>query len=288
MEGMKVYEALKWASSFLEAAGRDTNAGEIILREYLGWSRARLFAEQREVVPAEVLRSFETAVREHAAGRPVQHILGFEEFYGRRFLVNGHVLIPRPETEELVEAVTALSDSRFGRGTTVRAADIGTGSGAIAVTLKLERPNLEVTATDISPDALSVARSNAEQLGADVDFRRGDLLAPLVEAGGKWNIIVSNPPYIPAGEERELSVVVREHEPHTALFGGEDGLDFYRRLSEGLPDILAPGGFAAFEIGAGQGLAVSGMLESAFPGSGIRTEIVHDLNGKDRIVLLLT
>ncbi|HEY4553464.1 MAG TPA: peptide chain release factor N(5)-glutamine methyltransferase [Bacillaceae bacterium] len=286
MEQVKVYEALRWASSFLQEQGRDENAGELLLRHVLGMGRAQLLAEQRMILAEEDWIRFSAAVKEHGAGKPVQHIMGYEEFFGRRFAVNEHVLIPRPETEELVAAVLERLDSHFEKdGSGLRAADIGTGSGAIAITLKLEQPELFVAASDISSDALEMAKENACTLGADVDFRHGDLLDPFKMNGETWDIILSNPPYIPDGEEKELSVVVKGHEPRGALFGGEDGLDFYRRFAKELPGIVSERSLIGFEIGAGQGEAVAELMREAFPDS--TTEILLDINGKDRIVLTL-
>ncbi len=284
MRQIKIFEALKWASSFLKKYERDENAGELLLRSILGMSRASLFAEQRMILAEEARQKFEAAVKEHAAGRPVQHILGYEEFYGRQFLVNEHVLIPRPETEELILAVLERIDKHFGPlSTGLKAADIGTGSGAIAISLKLERPGLDVAATDISPDALVMARKNADLLGADIDFLQGDLLVPLMDKAMKWDIVLSNPPYIPDEEEQELSEVVRDHEPHGALFGGADGLNFYRRFAKDLPKVVNEKALIGFEIGAGQGKAVANLMMEAFPQG--TTEIINDINGKDRIVL---
>lgn len=277
MEQIKVFEALNWASSFLQEHGRDRNAGELLMMGVLGFGRAQLFAEQRMVLSAADWERFSASVKEHASGRPVQHILGYEEFFGRRFSVNEHVLIPRPETEELIVAIL----EKIGGNRDLRVLDVGTGSGAIAITLKLERPELLVCATDISNEALVVARDNAAKLGAEIDFRQGDLLAPFCQE--KFDLVVSNPPYIPVREEKDLSDVVKKYEPHNALFGGFDGLDFYRRFANELPNVLKEKALVAFEIGMGQGEAVAAIMKSAFPQSS--TQIVNDINGKDRIVL---
>ncbi|MBS4200708.1 peptide chain release factor N(5)-glutamine methyltransferase [Bacillus sp. FJAT-49732] len=277
----KVYEALNWASSFLKEHGRDENAGELLLMWILGWNRARLLSELRMVLPESKYNHFLQAVKEHISGRPIQHIIGYEEFFGRKFSVNEHVLIPRPETEELIVAVLERVDSYFDPSSKLKCADIGTGSGAIAVTMKLERQHLAVSASDISEAALKIAQKNAETLGAEIDFRHGDLLEPF--SNEKWDIVISNPPYIPIGEEDILSEVVREHEPHNALFGGEDGLDFYRRFANDLPKIVNEKALVAFEIGASQGEEVAALMKKAFPNS--KTEIIFDINGKDRIVL---
>ncbi len=279
MSEMKVFEALKWASSFLKDHGRDENAGELFLKWILQMERAQLLAELRMPLSDHDRSRFEQAIMEHVAGRPIQHIIGYEEFYGRKFIVNEDVLIPRPETEELVEAISSHIKTRL--NTPLRLADIGTGSGAIAITMKLEFPELAVAASDISEDALEIAKRNASLLDANMAFFHGDLLEPFLKTSEKWDIILSNPPYIPDGEN--LSDVVKNYEPHSALFGGIDGLDFYRRLARDLPKVVNERALIGFEIGAGQGLAVQAIMQAAFPRA--NTEIIFDINGKDRIVL---
>ncbi|MBS4218895.1 peptide chain release factor N(5)-glutamine methyltransferase [Bacillus sp. FJAT-49711] len=280
----KVYEALNWASSFLKEHDRDENAGELLLMWIMGETRARLLAELRMEMPELEYARFVEAVKEHVSGRPIQHIIGYEEFYGRKFIVNENVLIPRPETEELIVAVLEKVDSYFSNSSKLKCVDIGTGSGAIAVTMKLERPELAVSASDISEAALKIAQKNAEALEAEIDFRHGDLLEPFLNE--KWDVILSNPPYIPNEEKTNLSEVVRDHEPHNALFGGIDGLDFYRRFASDLPKMTSEKALIAFEIGAGQGEAVADLMKKAFPHG--KTEIILDINGKDRIVLIRT
>ncbi|WP_264186019.1 peptide chain release factor N(5)-glutamine methyltransferase [Rossellomorea aquimaris] len=279
-----VFEALKWASSFLVEKGRDENVGEIYLRHLMGMSRSQLLAEQRRSVPPEKWDEFQKGIREHAGGVPIQHIIGSEEFYGREFVVNEHVLIPRPETEELIYYGLEKMQRLFEPGILLKAADVGAGSGAIAVTLKLESNQLplEMMAVDISGEALGVARENSERLGADVRFFEGDLLQPLIKEGVKLDILLSNPPYIPLTDRESLSDVVIGHEPELALFGGEDGYDLYKRFMDELPLVMKEKCLIGFEVGVGQGETVADLLRQTFPDA--ETEVVHDINGKDRMV----
>lgn len=277
----KVYEALKWASSFLEKAGRDENAGELLLRHFSGLSRTQLYACLRDELAPDVLEHFEKAIAAHVNGVPVQYIIGTEEFYGRTFLVNESVLIPRPETEELVLGLLQRMKAKFG-SRELEVIDVGTGSGAIAISLKLENPSLKVTATDIAADSLLVAKENAERLGAEINFCQGDLLQPMMDQKRKFDVVVSNPPYIPLADMSWMSEVVTEHEPHRALFAGVDGLDFYRRLMVEIPSVLKAEALIGFEIGAGQGTSVMKLLRAAFPHAMV--EVVNDINGKERMV----
>lgn len=280
MVTQKIYEALNWASSYLEKHGREAHAGELLMKHTLQVSRASMLARLREPLTDEQLKQFAAAIEQHALGVPVQHIIGFEEFYGRLFAVNGQVLIPRPETEELV--YHALEKIKEKRNPVI--ADIGTGSGAIAVTMKAERPDAAVHAVDISEAALATAKQNAKKLQAKVMFWHGDLLAPLIEQNIQVDLLLSNPPYIPAKEQAVLSPVVVDHEPHLALFGGEDGLDLYRKMALQMPLVLKSGAIAGVETGAGQTGQVAELFQQAFPAG--RIDILHDINGKDRMVFL--
>jgi release factor glutamine methyltransferase len=279
---MKIYEALKWASSFLKEHQRDENAAEILLCHYLQFTRAQLLAEIRMELSEEVWVSFKEAVVNHGKGMPIQYMMGYQEFFGRKFKVNSNVLIPRPETEELIVEAIKRKKNLWPDKKSLSLVDVGTGSGIIAITMKLECPEISTSAIDLSPAALEVAKENAELLRADVHFAEGDLLLPLIEHGTRADIILSNPPYIPDGEIEILSNVVAEHEPHQALFGGEDGLDFYRRFMDELPKAVGSRALIGFEIGAGQGPHVAAMLKGVFPDSIV--EVVNDINQKDRMV----
>lgn len=261
---MRVYEALKWASSFLQENGRDENAGEIVLCHVLKTNRTGMLMNMREEITAEQEESFAEFIHKHVEGIPIQYMLGYEMFYGRSFFVNEEVLIPRPETEELIVGVLERIERHFGNEE-LHIADIGTGSGAISITLALENKNLHVYTVDIAQESIEVAKENAKTLGADVTFYHGDLLSPFYETGQKLDVVVSNPPYIPEEDWRGLSTVVKEHEPKRALVGGEDGLDFYRRFMEELPNVLQNKAIVAFEIGVGQGEDVKALLQQTFP-----------------------
>ncbi|UTR16274.1 peptide chain release factor N(5)-glutamine methyltransferase [Salipaludibacillus sp. LMS25] len=287
----KTYEALNWASSFLQQHHYETTIGQILLMHHTGWSRTRLLTEQQTVLSADLVTAFQHDVRLAASGTPVQHITGRETFYSRHYHVNNHVLIPRPETEELVETLlTTLNNHQHlfikKEEEPLTIVDVGTGSGIIAITMALEHPSSHVSASDISAEALSVAKKNADDLGAKVAFSHGDLLLPFVEKGYKADVIISNPPYIPIGDKEWMRENVKDHEPSGALFAGEDGLEIYRRLVNQIPLVLAHPGIVAFEIGYNQGDAVTELLQQALP---LETyiEVINDINGNERIVLAI-
>ena len=279
----KVFEALKWASSYLKGHNREEYAAELLLRHTLQVSRSEMLIKFREDMEDEQFESFQKIVYLHAQGQPVQYIIGQEDFYGRAFTVNKEVLIHRPETEELVQSALARIDRLFGKNAALKLVDVGTGSGAIAVTMKLENPSLQVVATDLYEVSLSVAKQNAKKLGAeDIEFIQGDLLQPLMEQERNIDIVLSNPPYIPEGDIQTMSDIVTEFEPHRALFAGEDGLVLYKRLCEELPLVVKEKAIIGFEVGAGQSKAAAKLLETAFPQA--KVEVQYDINGKDRMV----
>jgi release factor glutamine methyltransferase len=237
-----------------------------------------LIAEGRAPLPDEAASRFETFVARRLTLEPVAYIIGEREFYGLRFFVDRRVLVPRPETELLVER--ALAEAATLARSPLRIADIGAGSGCIAVTLAAHLPHARIYAVDRSADALAVARANAAYHArtAQITFLEGDLLTPLPEP---VDLLVSNPPYT-IMHENEPGVV--RHEPALALDGGADGLDVYRRLLAQAPAHVAPGGAILLEIGAAQGAAVSALAAASFPGAAIRVE--RDLAGRDRVVVI--
>ncbi|TWT03518.1 peptide chain release factor N(5)-glutamine methyltransferase [Planomicrobium sp. CPCC 101079] len=277
-----IFEALNGASSFLKDNGREEAAARILLQHELGLSHAGLLASLRDEIDKEVHERFWANIERHVAGTPIQHLTGSEEFYGRSFQVDEHVLIPRPETEELIEEALSQIERHF-PGKNLKIADIGTGSGIIAVTMKCEIPEALVTATDISEKALQMAQKNAEKLMADVAFLQGDLAEPL--KGELWDVILSNPPYIAYSEAADLSDSVRDFEPHLALFADNDGLALYEKLAQQLPELLNKPGIVGLEIGYKQGAAVKEMLKAAFPEA--KVYVKKDINKKDRMVFCI-
>ncbi|MEC5259411.1 peptide chain release factor N(5)-glutamine methyltransferase [Bacillus amyloliquefaciens] len=277
-----IFEALSWASSYLTEAGREKNAAELLLLNDTGMDRSKLLANLQEPVGEDELYRFRRHVEMHKEGVPIQYIIGKEQFYGREFFVNDDVLIPRPETEEIVFHLLDKQKRVFSEGERLNVIDIGTGSGAIAVTLALECGHFSVAASDISKEALQVAERNAQNLGADVRFLQGDLLTPFISSGKKADIIVSNPPYISEEEMADLSDIVRFHEPLHALTDGGDGLKFYKRFMEDLPLVMKDKALVVFEIGYNQGKAVEDLFRHSFPNAEV--EVVKDINGKDRTV----
>ncbi|WP_142827127.1 peptide chain release factor N(5)-glutamine methyltransferase [Planococcus soli] len=277
-----VFEALKRASSYLEANGREEGAARILLQHELGLTYSGLIAAMRDEITEQQFENFWINVEQHAKGIPVQHLTGSEEFYGRNFLVNSDVLIPRPETEELIEETLGLI-GRYLTKKELSIADIGTGSGVIAITMKCELPSAQITATDISQAALEVAAKNAGLLNAEIDFRLGNLSEPIQDR--KWDVILSNPPYIAHAEAPGLSDSVRDFEPHSALFADKEGLDLYEKMAQQLPDLLQKPGIIGFEIGYQQGAAVEKMLRDAFPDALVYSK--KDINKNDRMVFAI-
>lgn len=279
---LKIYEALSWASSFLTEHGQEQPIAEILLIHFLGIDRTKLLQQLQDELPKEIEENFKAALTEVIKDVPVQHITGIEYFYGRPFSVNQDVLIPRPETEELVEGLLKRINEHFAHLEAINIVDVGTGSGAIAITLALENQKLNVITVDISAKALVVAQKNAVQLGAKLSFFEGDLLEPLISNNKTVDVIVSNPPYISEADFRVLAENVRDHEPSLALVGGVSGYELYERLVNQIPTVINKKAIIAFEVGAGQSKQVERLVKTRFPSA--TTEIVLDINRKDRIV----
>ena len=274
-EALTYYEVLDRASSFLSELNHSSFVAEWLMRERLDWSKTELVMQYRNVMPVSELKQFERDFEEFLKGLPIQQIIGHEWFYNRKFKVTEDTLIPRPETEEWLEQV--LTDLPQEPLTVV---DIGTGTGIIGLTVKLERPADDVTITDISKEALDVAKENAQVLGAEVTAELGDLFDPLV--GKKFDVIISNPPYISEDEINVMDQSVLDYEPKSALFADEDGLAIYKRMAESIEKYLKPNGRIYLEIGYQQGDSVSRLFKNAFPDA--KVTIWQDFNQLDRVV----
>lgn len=275
----RIFEALNKSASLLNEKGLDVGAARILMEHVTGKSHAALLADIREPLSKEEQTTFWNKVEELLTGTPVQYVIGEAHFYGRIFEVDHNVLIPRPETEELIHSAIERGKKVFHKQD-ISVADIGTGSGAIAISFKKEWPEAIVTATDISSGALAVAKRNAQTLGARITFQEGNMTEPLQDA--KWDLVLSNPPYIAHEEAELMSPTVLSFEPHHALFAEEDGLYFYRKLAENLPQLMNKPALIGVEIGYMQGPAVHELFVNNFPDATI--EIVKDINGKDRML----
>jgi release factor glutamine methyltransferase len=263
------------ATELLAQAARriDRRDAEILLAHCLGRPRSHLLIDPGGIVPGEVVTEYMSAVERRADGEPVAYLLGRREFWSLDFMVGPAVLVPRPETELLVERALALvtrPDAHI--------ADLGTGSGAIAIALARERPRWSLTATDISDQALAVARENDRALaGGRIEWLKGDWFAPL--AGRRFDALISNPPYI-AADDPALAGDGLRHEPQAALTPGGDGLGALATLIKGAPDHLLPGGWLALEHGAAQGQALRSLLVAR----GFTSVTSHrDLAGHERV-----
>lgn len=295
-----ILKLLDWTTDYFTEHGVPSPRldAELLLSEILKLKRIDLYLNFDKPVAAPDLARFKTLIQRRGQREPLQHILGHADFFGRRFSVTPEVLIPRPETEQLVAKALEWVDAH---PNATRVLDFGTGSGCIAITLALERPNLRVTAEDVSEAALAVARKNAEMLGAAIILRHPrsefQILAGTQSSGvtsgsppalyshcgdDKFDLIISNPPYIPSDEIAALQPEVSQFEPHLALDGCKDGLAFYRRLLQDAPALLKPGGELAVEIGLGQRAAIADIASAT--GCWQTAKCHTDLSGTERIL----
>jgi len=282
-ESMTIGDAIAWGTSLLDEsdsipAARSRSDAILLLRHVLGIPHAEMYAYRERPLTALQTEAFNAEIQQRLRGVPVQYIIGEQEFFGLTFHVTPDVLIPRPETEHLVEAAIARLKDRAG----VRIADVGTGSGAIAVTLAHSLPAAEVVALDIGPAALAVARQNAQvnQVANRIRFVESDLLRAVADE--RFDAIMSNPPYVADSERKSLPAEVREYEPAQALFAGPTGLEVYRRLVPDALPLLVPGGWLMMEIGQGQREAVRALVNNADWGG---VEFIADLQGIPRVAV---
>nr|WP_269747514.1 peptide chain release factor N(5)-glutamine methyltransferase [Staphylococcus pseudintermedius] len=255
--------------------GYEPNAIQWFMMDTLQWSRTSLILNEMTPIAESTLKQLNDGLSQLLTGMPVQYVVGQTEFYGRQFKVNSDVLIPRPETEEVVHYfLTQLAAAKV-------VADIGVGSGAIAITLKAERPELRVIATDISFQALAVARENAQRLQRDITFLQGNALQPLIDQDVRLDGLISNPPYIGEHERTLMDNSVIQYEPHVALFAAQEGYQVYAAILRDLPHVMQDGAPVVFEIGFQQGAQLTRMMQQLYPH--ITPEVINDINGHARI-----
>ncbi len=274
-------EVLKINEQYAIDNSKEDSGVKLLMLHFSKMNSSNLLLSMDEEIPTEIYQNFLYGVDRYIAKNiPVQHIIGYEEFYGHKFIVNGDVLIPRFETEELVANVLMYYDEVFG-SKEVSVVDIGTGSGCLAVTLDIEENNMILTATDISVDALRVAKINNRKLKGNVTFIEGDMLEPL--EGMKFDILVSNPPYIP--NEEYVEDLVIDNEPSVALFGGEDGLDFYKEIIKNAESILNDKYIIAFEHAYNKAKQIKKIIKKNLND----VEIIQkkDMQGKDRMTFVI-
>lgn len=273
---------IRQAEKRLIDADVPSSYAKYVLNELMLKENRNLYLEMDKELDPAMLETFNAMMDRLVKDEPLAYVLGYQVFLNYQIEVNPSVLIPRPETEELVMQVLMEIDKDFSHLDHPSLIDIGCGSGAIAIALKKEEPRLTVLASDISEVALTQARHNAKVLEADVEFILGSMAEPLIESKRKVDIIVCNPPYIPENEAVQSSVI--NHEPHVALFGGSDGLKFYREVLTQAPLVLNKPGMIAFEIGWNQREALTALAKSSL----VNPEVTcyQDMAGKDRILII--
>lgn len=260
----------------LDAIGEEPEALSFVYRGFKHWNLTDFVLQLRQEVSEEDGKLLAHIFTQLKAHKPAQYILGFEDFHGLRFQVDERVLIPRPETEELVKLILTENPK-----TELKVLDIGTGSGAIAVSLKESCPLWQVTASDLSVDALELARENAKLNQVDISFIQSDVFENITDS---FDIIVSNPPYISENDKKEVGMNVLASEPKMALFADEDGLAIYRQIIEKAAKHISPQGKIYFEIGYKQGLDLKKLMSLHFPDKCVR--VLKDQFGQDRMVVM--
>lgn len=259
---------------------KEESAVVLLMEHVTGFETNMLYMKMNEEVPSEIEEKFNNIFDLYLnENKPMQYLIGTACFYGYDFIVNEDVLIPRYETEELVENILYRYDEHFG-GKDVDVCDLATGSGCIAIALALEEKKMKVVATDISKEALNVAKRNNEKFNAGVKFLQGDMLNPL--KGRKFDIFVSNPPYIP--EDEDVMSLVKDNEPNLALFGGSDGMKFYRIILSGVKPYLKNKAMICFEHGYDKKEEMIELSKKYFPNS--KVEVLKDLEGRDRMTFI--
>ena len=277
---MKYMKFIKEAEQLAASMDKEESAVILLLEYVTKENSTGLYTKLHEEVSKEIQESFQSLFHRYLyENEPVQYLIGSSCFYGYDFKVTKDVLIPRYETEELVEQVLYRYDSYF-KGQQVDVCDLATGSGCIGITLALEERLMRVVATDISKDALRIAKENSEKLGANVEFLEGDMLEPVKNR--KFDIFVSNPPYIP--EKENVMSLVTDNEPNIALFGGEDGMKFYRIILENVHTLLKEKAIVCFEHGYDKKEDMLALAKHYFPEA--RVEVLKDLEGKDRMTFI--
>lgn len=277
---MKYMKFIKEAEQLAASMDKEESAVILLLEYVTKENSTGLYTKLHEEVSKEIQESFQSLFHRYLyENEPVQYLIGSCCFYGYDFKVTKDVLIPRYETEELVEQVLYRYDSYF-KGQQVDVCDLATGSGCIGITLALEEKLMRVVATDISKDALRIAKENNEKLGANVEFLEGDMLEPVKNR--KFDIFVSNPPYIP--EKENVMSLVKDNEPNIALFGGEDGMKFYRIILENVHTFLKEKAIVCFEHGYDKKEEMLALAKHYFPEA--RVEVLKDLEGKDRMTFI--
>ncbi|ELK4502893.1 peptide chain release factor N(5)-glutamine methyltransferase [Staphylococcus pseudintermedius] len=272
---MNYKEWRQQAEQQMVVKGYEPNAIQWFMMDTLQWSRTSLILNEMTPIAESTLKQLNDGLSQLLTGMPVQYVVDQSEFYGRQFKVNSDVLIPRPETEEVVHYfLTQLAAAKV-------VADIGVGSGAIAITLKAERPELRVIATDISFQALAVARENAQRLQRDITFLQGNALQPLIDQDVRLDGLISNPPYIGEHERTLMDNSVIQYEPHVALFAAQEGYQVYAAILRDLPHVMQDGAPVVFEIGFQQGAQLTRMMQQLYPH--ITPEVINDINGHARI-----